>query len=77
MRKIIETGHDEYIDEDRIAAYISTGAGNTHLPEVHLHLVDPEDGTEIRAWFLKDELLAALLDPHPEPALLGRARSDA
>lgn len=60
MKKIIATGLDDFIEEDRPAIYLSHGDGNTSEPEVHIHIFDPEDGTEIRAWFKRDELLDAL-----------------
>lgn len=64
MRKITETG--DFIDDDRVQMYVSSGQGNTHLPEVHIRLVDPTTGVELQAWFYRDEAIAALLDPNPE-----------
>lgn len=67
MRRIIETGNADAIEDDRIQAFISTGRGNTAgLPEIHLHLLDPVTGQEVMAYFFKDDLLAAILDPNPE-----------
>lgn len=67
MRKITATGFDEYIEEDRPTLYVSSGFGNTHgLPEIHLHLTDPTTGDEVMAWFPKDLLLQAVLDPNPD-----------
>jgi hypothetical protein len=75
MRKIITTSYPEAVPEDRPAIYISTGQGNrAGVPEVHLHYTDPFGDVEIPlGWFRRDDLIAALLDPDPEPQRLGRA----
>ncbi len=45
---------------------MSEGAGNVPgMHEVHIAFVDPEDGTEMRGWFSRDELLSAIFDPNP------------
>lgn len=63
MVRVTATGFDDIIEADRPAIYVSSGAGNSHgLPEVHLTAIDPLDGTEIRFWVFKDDLLAAVLD---------------
>lgn len=68
MVKITETGHADAIDEDRIQIFVSTGRGNTAgLPEIHIEVLDPLTGQSIAAWYFKDELLAAILDPDPTP----------
>lgn len=74
MRRIIETGNEDALNEERIQLIVSTGAGNTPQPEIHIALLDPLTGEEIRAWFYRDDALAALLDPDADvrtTAILG------
>lgn len=75
MRKITPTGFESIAHEDRPALYISTGQGNrAGVPEVFIQYVDEAAGHDIHiGWFKRDELIAALLDPDPEPQRLGRA----
>lgn len=78
MRKIHATSIEDVIPDDRITAYISSGHGNSGgLPEIHIHVVDPVTGQEVRAWFAKDEILAAVLDPHDEPVRLAEGEMPA
>jgi hypothetical protein len=61
VKKILATGFDDYIDEDKPALYVSHGAGNlSGVDEVHLEVVDPEDGSTVRLWVRRDDLLAAI-----------------
>ncbi len=63
MRKIYATGFEGILDEDKPTAYISIGTGNlAGEPEIHIEMVDPEDGSTVRAWFRRDELLEAILE---------------
>jgi hypothetical protein len=72
MRKIEATGFESELPEDRPVLYVSSGAGNhAGVPEVHIHFHDPVDGSLI-AWFPRDALVAALLDPDEEPRLLAK-----
>lgn len=60
MIRIYATGQDDFIEDDRVAVYVSHGKGNRTGGEVHLTLIDPEDGAEVRGWFPKAALLAAI-----------------
>jgi hypothetical protein len=75
MRKIISTSYPGCLPEEKPALYISTGQGNTPgVPEVYLQYVDAHTGQDINlGWFRRDDLIAALLDPDPEPQRLGRS----
>lgn len=71
MRKVTATSAEDLVGEDRPTIYISSGRGNTAgLPEIHIEITDPATGQEVRGWFFKDELLAAILDPDPTPLAL-------
>lgn len=73
MTKIFATGFDHIVDDYRPHIVVTEGAGNrSGEPEVHIAFVEPLDPTwgervEVRAWFSRDELLAAILGgPAPE-----------
>lgn len=59
--KVLATGFDGYVDDDRPAVYITPGFGNLgHRDEVHLEFVDAADDIAVGAWFPIAALEAAL-----------------